>query len=258
MPTQQRIAVIPDLHCSDQDDRAVELACRVIEATKPDRLIFLGDILDYGWASFYPQNQGELRGIFKREISAWEKVAGRIRSAAPDAPGDLVPGNHDYRLQRGFLWSHPAFQEWEQLEWKEILSLKRFNIRLHDDPAAIFLAGKSFVATHGVRVHKHSGSSGIAEMAEEWWCSGISGHTHRMGQVFRTVHRGVYCWTECGHLQKKRPKYAPINKVAPFNWQQGIAIMSAGPTEFSVPQLVPFWTRRGKYHARFMEQEFAA
>ena len=254
----QRIALIPDLHCNDQDDRAIELACRVIEAAKPDRLIFLGDILDYGWASFYPHNQGELKGIFKKEIGAWLKVAERVHSAAPDASADLVPGNHDYRLQRGFLWSHPAFQEWEELEWEEILKLDRFNIKLHADPAAVFLAGRNFVATHGCRVHKHSGSSAIAEMNEEWGCSGASGHTHRMGQTFRTLHRGVYCWTECGHLQKRRPKYAPINKVAPMNWQQGIAIMSATQTEFNVPHLIPFWSKGSRYRARFMEQEFEA
>lgn len=254
----ERIVLIPDLHCADQDDRAVELACKVIEAARPSRLIFLGDILDYGWASFYPQNQGELRGIFRREIAAWEKVASRIRLAAPAATADLVPGNHDYRLQKGFLWSHPAFQEWEELEWKQILKLDSFNIKLHEDPAAVFLAGRNFVATHGVRVAQHSGASAIAELDREWWCSGASGHTHRMGQVFRTVHRGVYCWTECGHLQKRRPKYAPINKVSPMNWQQGIAIMGATKTEFRVPELIPFWQRGSKYRARWHDSEFEA
>lgn len=246
------------MHCNDQDDRAIELLCKVVEYAKPDRLIFLGDILDYGWASFYPQNQGELTGIFDKEIAAWLKVGERIRSAAPDAVAGLVPGNHDYRLQRGFLWSHPAFQKWKKLTWESILELDRFNIRLHENPAAVFLASKNFVVTHGVRVNKHSGASAISEMCEEWWNSGASGHTHRMGQIFRTVHRGIYCWTECGHLQKPRPKYAPINKVAPQNWQQGFAIMSAGEREFSPPTLIPFWGRGGKRRTRYMEKEFQA
>lgn len=258
MPDTKRIALIPDLHCADQDDRAIELTCKILEATKPERIIFLGDIMDYGWASFYPKNQGELRGIFNREIKAWLKTIGRIRSAVPDAEADAVPGNHDYRLQKGFLWSHPAFAEWNELTWPRILKLDEFNIRWHEDPAAVFLAGRRFVVTHGIRVRGKAGYSAHAELSEEWWCSGASGHTHRMGQVFKTTHSGIYCWTECGHLQKKRPKYPPINKVAPQDWQQGFAIMSADVKGFNVPHLIPFWGTARKYRARFLEQEFTA
>lgn len=255
----ERIALIPDLHCSDQDDRAIDLTCKILEYVKPARLIFLGDILDYGWCSSYPQDQGELRGIFPKEIAAWEKVAGRFRSALPGAFFQAVPGNHDYRLQKGFIWKNPAFREWRALSYESILSLDRFRIQWVERPsAAIYLAGKRFVVTHGVRVRAKSGASAHGELSEEWWTSGGSGHTHRMGQVFKTTHRGIYCWTECGHLQKPRPTYAPINKVAPQDWQQGFVMMSADRNSFTTPSLIPFWRRGHRLHARYFDKEFQA
>lgn len=254
----ERIALIPDIHANDHDPRAIELACMVVEAAKPDRVIFLGDILDYGWASAYPKNQGLLRGIFSKEVAAWEGIAASLRSAAPTARFQAILGNHEFRHEKGFLWVHPQFADWRGLSWREILSLDRFKIEWYEKPAAIFLARRNFVVTHGVRLRTHSGGSGMAEMTEEWGCSGASGHTHRMGQVFRTLHRGVYCWTEAGHLQNRRPHYAPGTKVAPQNWQQGLAIMGASETEFRVPELVPFWIHGHKYRTRWQDQEFTA
>lgn len=258
MPELQRIALIPDIHAGEHDPRAIELSYKIVEAAKPDRLIFLGDLLDSSWASSYPIDKRSITGIVKREKNDWYGIARGYRSAAPDALLDAFPGNHDWRIVRGFAWSHPEFDGDEAVSLPHILKLSEFGINWHENPAAVFLAGRTFVATHGVRVHKHSGSSAIAEMAEEWWCSGVSGHTHRMGQVYRTVHRGVYCWTEAGHLMKRRPKYAPINKVAPNNWQQGIAIMHASRTGFRVPDLIPFWIRSRRYHARWQDMEFTA
>ena len=48
MPDAQRIALIPDLHCADQDDRAIELVCKILEATKPDRLAHQARWFPYG------------------------------------------------------------------------------------------------------------------------------------------------------------------------------------------------------------------
>lgn len=260
----ERIAIVPDLHCGDVDQRAVLLAGIIIADIKPDRIIFLGDLLDSGWASSYPQDQASLKGVLKREVAEWVDVARLLHSAAPDAKMEAIPGNHDYRIIKGFRWAHPEFHAYDDLDLPHVLEidpegkLADCNIQWHDNPAAIFLASKHFVVTHGVRIAKHSGGSGMLELAEEWWTSGCSGHTHRLGQVFRTTHSGVYCWTECGHLSKRRPKYAAINKVAPMNWQQGMAIMYAGAKEFRVPDLIPFWFKRGKLRARYGDKEYEA
>jgi len=251
-----KIALIPDLHCGDEDRRAIALACSVVAHFAPDRVIFLGDILDAGWASRWPQNQSEIKGIVKREKEAWYLAARAFIDAAPKAKRDAVPGNHDWRVVTGFAWSHPEFDGDEAVSLPHILKLKEFGIEWHEKPAAVFLAGKNFVATHGNRIAKHSGGSASLELCEEWWCSGISGHTHRMGQIYRTTHRGVFCWTEAGHLSNPLPKYVPVNKVAPLNWQQGIVLMEAGSSEFRAPILVPFWRKARRLRARFDGKEF--
>ena len=253
-----KIALIPDLHCGDEDRRAIELACKVVEVFNPTTLIYLGDILDSGWASSFPQDKRTIRGVVKREKDAWQSVARMFKSAAPNAVVKAIPGNHDWRIIRGFAWAHPEFDGDESTDLSSILKCAELGIQWIERPAAIFLASKNFVATHGVVVRKHSGSSAMGEMAEKWWMSGASAHTHRMGQVFRTVQRGIYCWTECGHLMSRNPKYRNVNEVAPENWQQGIVLMYADQHEFRLPSMIPFWPRRRRLRTRWEEKEFEA
>ncbi len=249
----EKIVIIPDLHCCDHDPKAVELCCKIVEDAKPDRVIFLGDMIDYGWASNYPYNQGELKGIFTKEVAAWMDVAGQFRSAAPSARFQAMLGNHEARMYRGFLWTHPAFVDWHGLSWDNILGLGKFDIELVDYVA---LAHKNFMITHGVRVRGKSGASAHGELSEEWGISGLSGHTHRLAQIYRTLFRGIYCWSEGGHLQNPNPRYKPLNKIAPYDWQQGFTIMYASGREFRVPDLIPFWPKGGHLRARYADKEY--
>jgi hypothetical protein len=178
--------------------------------------------------------------------------------AAPKATREMVPGNHDWRVVQGFAWSHPEFDGDDVVSLPKILRLEEFKIAWHAKPAAIFLAGRNFVVTHGVRLASNSGGSANLELNQEWWMSGLSGHSHRMGTIFRTTARGIHCWTEGGHLQHRTPKYAPINKVAPYNWQQGMTVMFADRNEFRLPSLIPFWPKARRLRARYEDQEFTA
>lgn len=252
----ERVAIIPDIHAGDEDRRAIELACKVVEAFKPDRVLFLGDLLDSGWASAFPQDKRVIRGVVKREKDAWYKIASMFKDAAPIAQFEAVPGNHDWRIIRGFAWAHPEFDGDDAVSLPKMLRCDELGITWQERPAAIFLAGKNFVVTHGVVVRKHSGASAMGELAEKWWMSGCSGHTHRMGQIFRTVQRGIYNWTECGHLMNREPKYRGVNDVAPENWQQGIVLMYANRREFRLPSMIPFWPKGRRLRTRWEDQEY--
>jgi len=54
---------------------------------------------------------------------------------------------------------------------------------------------------------------------EKFNCSGISGHTHRVGSYKRTTGRGTDTWIEQGCLCELKPGYI----IGPPDWQQGFA-----------------------------------
>lgn len=254
----QRIALIPDLHCPDQDDRAVDLTCKVLEAAKVDRIIFLGDVLDMACFTHYDHDRGLLPGSFQKERDGWKKTAGRILSAAGTRiPADVLQGNHEFRYMRGFLWQMPQFRDFQGMSWGDILYAAELNVTWVPG-SEIWLASRNFLVTHGKIVRKHSAYSAKAEF-DDRGVSGASGHTHRMGQYFvtRTGSNKVYSWTECGHLSRNPPHYQRPNEGR-GNWQQGFAIMAAAKSEYRVPELIPFWKHGSRYRARWQDKEFTA
>lgn len=253
----EKIALIPDIHCPDHDQRAIDLTCKILEAAKVDRLIFMGDVLDMGCFTHFDSDKGKLPGSFQKERNAWRKVGGQIIQAAGGVPAQLEQGNHEFRYMRGFLWQMPQFRDYQGLSWGDILYCAELGVEWVPG-SEIWLANKNFLVTHGKIVRKHSAYSAKAEF-DDRGVSGASGHTHRMGQYFvtRTGTNKVYSWTECGHLSKNPPHYQRPNEGR-GNWQQGFAIMGVSKQEFCTPELVPFWTRGSKYRARWHDSEFTA
>jgi hypothetical protein len=75
-----------------------------------------------------------------------------------------------------------------------------------------------FLVKHGNVVRTRSGYSATGEL-EKTGVSGISGHTHRMSQVFKSHYGGMYTWAELGCGCKLDAEYLE-GQVA--DWQHGI------------------------------------
>lgn len=75
------------------------------------------------------------------------------------------------------------------------------------------------ITKHGDRVTKWSAMSGKAEW-EKYGHSGISGHTHRLGQFFHQDHNGTATWSELGCTCLLNPPYG-----TDFDWQQGLGVL---------------------------------
>jgi hypothetical protein len=88
----------------------------------------------------------------------------------------------------------------------ELLSLKGLRCK-YEDSGQMYMADGSLLVKHGNTVRSKSGYSATAEL-ERAWVSGLSGHTHRAGQVYRRNSGGAYTWAECGCLCDLAPEYA--------------------------------------------------
>lgn len=218
----ERIFFVPDIHAGDSDPKAIALARQICEAYKPDRIIYLGDILDSGWASSYPQNMAEIPGQLERELKEWAD----IRKLFSKWPAEFVPGNHDYRIVR-WSWNQPALFGFQPLSLESLIELPIIKA------GYLQLSEGNFTVTHGACVRKWSGQSAKAEM-EKWGTGGISGHTHRGATYFQRDGREIRSWTESGHLQKNPPRYAPVHTPGPMNWAQGVSTGEFGGDRYNV------------------------
>ncbi len=214
---QERIALIPDIHCPYEDSRAISLAAQIVKDFKPHRVIFLGDFVDCTWASNFKKNQATIPGELERELSAWESV----RQLFPADTVQVLLGNHERRVQ-DWLNEQPALAEWREMEPSRFWRLGNAQLI---NKGYIPLARGNFIVTHGKIIRKFAGHSAKAEMSEVWGCSGASGHTHRLGKYYQRDGTSLRVWVECGHLSRQRPHYAAPNEPGPPNWQQGFGLL---------------------------------
>lgn len=141
-----------------------------------------------------------------------------FRRAAPKSAIYLLKGNHENRRQN-FLWTAaPELAGLTSLELPKLLELDKFKIQWIEEGAMLH---NGLLVKHGNIVRQHACYSARAEL-ERNGISGISGHTHRLGQIFKTDFGGNYTWVEAGCLCKTTDvEYAEGQKL---NWQQGIAV----------------------------------
>lgn len=229
----RRVVLWPDTHCGSQDDRAIELALKVTEELEPTGVVVLGDFLDFHGIARFDLDRSKKDALLQTEIEAGKRILAQIKDASPEAElRQFVEGNHEARLTK-WMWANPAFRALDALAIPSLLEMEKSGF----EPAlrkSISL-GPAFVVKHGSFIAQDAGMSGKKELLRAG-VSGASGHTHRLGTFFLRTESSLMSWTECGHLQRNPPSWAPIQ-----NWQQGLAYVDFDPvgSGFSI-QTVPF------------------
>ena len=222
----ERIFLVSDIHAGDSDRRALSLASQLHQAFKPTETLFLGDILDSGWASSFANDLSKIPGQLEKELKEWDL----IRAMFPGR-SRVIPGNHDFRIVR-WLWSNPALAGFKALSLQSLIKLP-----IVEDGYVRYAQG-NFTVTHGRFVRKWSGQSAKAEM-EHWGTGGASAHTHRAGVYFARDSRGARAWAECGHLQKNPPHYSPCHEPGPLNWMQAVGTLIVEGNSYEI-EVHPF------------------
>jgi predicted phosphodiesterase len=245
-----KIALVADTHPPFHDPRAVHLACKLIEAFKPDELVHLGDGIDFYAVSSFDKNPERVDKL-QQEIDAAVSVNKLLSSAAGDASCYYLEGNHDQRWLR-YLYRHPEVSQLEVLRFSNLLKLEESGWQLGGEEREYF--AQRLVVKHGNRVSKHSAYSARYALEQHHFQQSVAvGHTHRQGYHVVTGPRLMVAGWEIGCLCSLEPEYTRHP-----NWQLGLAFVSGGSGHSFAVELVPFITAGKARRAIWRGEEYTA
>lgn len=212
----EKLLILSDTHVPYHDKKAVALTLKIIKAFRPHTIIHIGDLLDFmGLARFDNKDPRKL-GKLQDELDQAYGLLRDWREAAPNAEFYYLRGNHEYRLTKYVRNFAPEFHNLPGLTLPKMLSLDDLQIKYIERGAMDY---HGLLVKHGDVVRSRSGYTATAEL-EKSGSSGLSGHTHRLGQVYSSNRSGMYTWVEAGCICRKDMDY--LEGATP-NWQTGIA-----------------------------------
>lgn len=215
MEGYERIIFLPDIHVPYEDEDALGTALAFIRHFKPNYIFILGDLLDCYSLSRFDKDPARLLQL-PDEIKKGKQVLKAIRHVAPKAKITYVRGNHELRITK-YLWRHAAeLSTLPALALPILLGFKELGIKYIENGSLNF---KGLMIKHGKVTRSKSGYSGYGEM-ERSGISGVSGHTHRLGQIYKSNLGGMFTWVEAGCLCNLYPEYL---EGEPEDWQHGLA-----------------------------------
>jgi hypothetical protein len=182
---------------------------------EPDVLFLGGDEIDFFQISKFNPDPERLHQL-QDDIDYTYDLLKKYRKAAGERCRIIyLQGNHEERLQ-SYTWRHAqAFSSLRSLRVPKLLGLDDFGMEWVESG---FLEYKGMIFKHGNSVRGRAGYSATAEM-DRFWRSGISGHTHRLAHIAKTVHKGSAEWVEAGC----GCELLDYIKGGPGDWRQGMA-----------------------------------
>lgn len=216
--------IFNDLHCPFQDDRAIELMCKVIEDIGPDITYENGDGLDCYTFSKFSRNPARAKS-FQEERNIHRVCMQTIHSAS-NAEYHYIGAedNHYARFIRNVLWEI-GLNDVPELSAARILYLD--DNRYHADPVII---NGTFRIAHGARFGMYAHKATLLDHM----ISGMMGHTHRMGSFFHSTPSADYVYYMNGHLSNSGATYGYYH-----DWTQGFSIATFAPDGRFFIQQVP-------------------
>jgi hypothetical protein len=217
-----RNMVICDVHVPYQDDNALAVVEAYAAEYKPDVFVINGDLVDFYNLSVFDKNP-ERKVDVQGELDGAQQVLHSLRSVLPKGcKMYFLEGNHENRLQR-YLWRNPELEGLRALELPTLLGLEDLNIEFIGVSAdywkkdsghlnlgdALVMHGDNRL--NGASTSKYSGYSAKNTMMG-LQKSTISGHVHRLAQVYHTTPYGTLTGIEGGCL---------CQPTGTANWQQG-------------------------------------
>lgn len=214
-----RFACLPDTHGWKIDLEASEAALAFVRWYKPVVVYLLGDHVDFGGLSRFIKSPEEAYSLGE-DLTAARLFLARVRESAPNARIIYLKGNHEARLQK-YLWTRaPELAKAEGITVPEQLKLSDLGIEWEESGTT--QANASLIVKHGHMVRMRSGYTATGEL-ERNGISGISGHTHRCGHIFKRNMLGPLGWIESGCLCRLDPEYMEGQTA---DWQHGVSFGS--------------------------------
>jgi hypothetical protein len=208
------IVSLSDWHVPFEDGPAVQAALNFIKIIQP-QIIIIHELHDFYALSRFDKNPARIDNL-QSELDKAAEYLQEVRRICPHSRIILLKSNHLDRLRR-YLWSKAqGLCSLRALELETLLELDKLKIDYMDS----YIYG-GIIFKHGNLVSVDAGMTARRELQAEG-LSGVSGHTHRLAQIYRRERAGTFMWIENGCLCDLQPEY--IEGVS--NWQHGLSIVS--------------------------------
>ncbi|KKL53873.1 hypothetical protein LCGC14_2271060 [marine sediment metagenome] len=219
---QGTVAIIGDTHNPFQDQRALHEVELFLKELQPDLLVYEGDMGDFYQLSKFDKNPARADQL-QQDLNSTASMFKRHSVILPHTRKILIPGNHEYRLQR-FLWGQsPALASLDCLTVEGLYGLADSGVEIVNYEEGVLFNGV-FWATHGDVIRAHSGYAAKGMSDKHGGC-GMHGHTHRLGSYYKRDRFGMFGWWENGCLCNLEPDW-----ISHPNWQQGFSLVHFSKT----------------------------
>jgi hypothetical protein len=198
------------------DEGALAVAERFMQVWEPSHIHLAGDMVDFHTISHFcktPPGDDELN----ESLHALAVITRRIRMAHPRAEMNYYLGNHEVRWQHFIGGVAAQLGGFQELTYSSILRAQENRLNIYPYKRRVPVLPGRFEITHGDRVRGKSGVTAHAMLDKG--VSGVSGHTHRLGMVYRTNRVGTVVWAENGCLCRLDPEW-----LEDPDWQQGFTV----------------------------------
>lgn len=191
----KKAVILSDLQIPYQDADAVDVALQIIQDSKPDKVILVGDMLDLAaWGKY--QQRPEFAHQTQQAVIDAHTILATIRKMCPRANIVVLAGNHENRLENNILANTAeayGLKRADDLTGYPVMSVPYLCAFDQLDveyvggyPANRYWVNDNLQVRHGQRV-KSSGSTAKL-VADDERVSTIFGHVHRVETHFKTVN----------------------------------------------------------------------
>lgn len=223
----ERVAIVGDNQIPFQDEKLHEQTCRFLAAYKPDRLVILGDFLDFPGLSRFARDPAVPVATVQECVDVGKRVMADYRSAVGKrTPITYMEGNHEKRLGLRILGSEKLVDLFGLVTVPGLLDLSSFGVEwMGNYPHDKLPLAPKLAVMHGWIIRQGSGASALATL-QYLHHSIVIGHTHRLGMAYLTQHEIVGGPTL--YVGAENGTQCDISKlgytVAP-NWQNGLTLV---------------------------------
>lgn len=208
------------------DPKATGVIFKVLQNNKFDEVGINGDLIDLPYLSKHTARlyeDGVLAGYTEiKEIEHTKASLLEPLRASTDAQIRVRLGNHDERITNPFNLGQGQsnrlnilYNHYNTTRLDEMLGISSTQGYIYDPSPRLTYFDK-FDIVHGLSVTKGASRKNI----NDYFSSGASGHTHRLGATYVTNRNNSYTWLEMGCTRiVERAEYLPTG-ITP-DWQQG-------------------------------------
>ena len=230
--TYKTIGVAGDHHFPFVDWVADKLIKNLWLDIKVDKIILLGDFLDFWQISKFAKNPDRINTL-QDDLDKANDYLTELRDLFPKTDIIFITGNHEERLLK-YLWQQaPELSPLRNCQFENLLDFKSLKIKFYPRANDVHRE-EDLLFTHGTVVRQDSAMTARC-MLKKYGMSVIMGHTHRLGSYYETKMGGAMGAYENGCMCM--PSLAKDWRMGFPNWQTGTSIVHIVKNRFQVHQL---------------------